>query len=866
MRDIVEEVVGAGRVADIIAHCLGVRAGEISAKRNLMCPFHDDSTPSLSIDPDRGLFHCFGCKRKGGLLNLIVLTQPPADLAEAADWLRRWLSSEPARNSKTTWFARLLRDAQAHALRRDSWLTELLDEIGASHAALTRLSGGAFPKDTYGPNRVVLPAFDPNGQLVGLSCRSSRSEPHESHDTHKWTIGKNGLLGGALLASATSKTTCLLCAGDSDLLVATTVAPELLSTSFACGETFPPEFASVFRDRRVVIAYDGDSAGREGAAGAVSALSDVSTDVRVLEWPATWLAGSADADLRAYVSDHDADQFKRLVNRAPHAPMGFVDSLYANSEEDWADVLWIARADRPEFPLHALEVAGLREYVEAETRSVQVPVDLPAMMVLAAISAAIGSKVEVFVCDSYTEQANLYVLIVAATGERKSPIFEHASHPLRLWEQQQIKELSVPRRIALRNVEVCLERIKKTQTRAAGDNVEKAAKAMRELEELEYELAALWAKVPVDPTVLCDNVTAENVATLLDERGGSMAAFSDEGTIISNAVRYSNQGGDAKIENLLKAYGGEEIRVNRGSRGPDSIKRPCLTLAACVQPVFLETLRSSKVMRGRGLLARCYVIAPRSLVGWRHSGLDPVPQKLRQQYHDLIYSLAELPCPRNDQKEYIRHRVSLSSESLELRAAYQDEVEKALREGGDLVEIVDWANKAVGRAVRTAALLHFTRLVGQSEPWKQPIGPEVMAAAIDISRYAAPHYLHAMGLFSGSSAVKHARVILDWLSRHDYPATFLRADLYESRRRSFGDETKHMDEGLDELRQRGYIRSITVERKGSSGRHPSERSKWALNPKVCTQNPKNSAPGRSLDSLDSKSKSTDDDTPHQEVL
>ena len=31
------------------------------------CIFHDDRTPSLSIDLDRGLFHCFGCGVGGGL-------------------------------------------------------------------------------------------------------------------------------------------------------------------------------------------------------------------------------------------------------------------------------------------------------------------------------------------------------------------------------------------------------------------------------------------------------------------------------------------------------------------------------------------------------------------------------------------------------------------------------------------------------------------------------------------------------------------------------------------------------------------------------------------------------------------------------
>ena len=33
------------------------------------CPFHEDKTPSLSIKPDTGLFHCFGCGAKGDIFD-----------------------------------------------------------------------------------------------------------------------------------------------------------------------------------------------------------------------------------------------------------------------------------------------------------------------------------------------------------------------------------------------------------------------------------------------------------------------------------------------------------------------------------------------------------------------------------------------------------------------------------------------------------------------------------------------------------------------------------------------------------------------------------------------------------------------------
>ena len=37
-----------------------------------ICPFHNDVIPSLSIDHERGLWHCFACNRSGNVIQLIM--------------------------------------------------------------------------------------------------------------------------------------------------------------------------------------------------------------------------------------------------------------------------------------------------------------------------------------------------------------------------------------------------------------------------------------------------------------------------------------------------------------------------------------------------------------------------------------------------------------------------------------------------------------------------------------------------------------------------------------------------------------------------------------------------------------------------
>lgn len=55
-----------------------------------LCPFHQEKTPSFHVNPDRGFFHCFGCKESGSAIDFLMkeqgLTFPEAvrSLAERA--------------------------------------------------------------------------------------------------------------------------------------------------------------------------------------------------------------------------------------------------------------------------------------------------------------------------------------------------------------------------------------------------------------------------------------------------------------------------------------------------------------------------------------------------------------------------------------------------------------------------------------------------------------------------------------------------------------------------------------------------------------------------------------------------------------
>ena len=68
--DKIEEVRQRADIVEIIgAHVRLKRAG-----RNFvgLCPFHQEKTPSFSVNAERGFFHCFGCNTGGSVFNFIM--------------------------------------------------------------------------------------------------------------------------------------------------------------------------------------------------------------------------------------------------------------------------------------------------------------------------------------------------------------------------------------------------------------------------------------------------------------------------------------------------------------------------------------------------------------------------------------------------------------------------------------------------------------------------------------------------------------------------------------------------------------------------------------------------------------------------
>src|ERR671937_711614 len=51
-----------------------------------LCPFHQEKTPSFSVMPERGTYHCFGCGEGGDAIDFVEKTEG-VDFVGAIEWI-----------------------------------------------------------------------------------------------------------------------------------------------------------------------------------------------------------------------------------------------------------------------------------------------------------------------------------------------------------------------------------------------------------------------------------------------------------------------------------------------------------------------------------------------------------------------------------------------------------------------------------------------------------------------------------------------------------------------------------------------------------------------------------------------------------
>lgn len=321
-----------------------------------LCPFHREKSPSFHVDRGKGLFYCFGCGVGGDVFKFLALTER-FTFPEAVEHVASRVGIELPKRRKASQresdkddLLELLDEAseafhqallhfddnlaQRYLRKRgvpeeivkkygfgyapDSW-DYLLRRLGQKHGEQKLEKAGLITprKEKSGfydrfRNRLMIPIHSETGALVGFGGRSlDNSEPKYLNSPESEVFNKSRLLYNLHRSKDAMRRVdrAILVEGYFDAIaidfagVPGVVAS--MGTSLTSGQ------ASLLRrfTRRVVIAYDGDDAGRNATLRAAPILLAAGLDIFALD-----LGGEKDPD--SLIQKQGADRFLEVLSNA----------------------------------------------------------------------------------------------------------------------------------------------------------------------------------------------------------------------------------------------------------------------------------------------------------------------------------------------------------------------------------------------------------------------------------------------------------------------------------------------------------------------------------------------------------------------
>ncbi len=471
-----------------------------------------------------------------------------------------------------------------------------------------------------------------------------------------------------------------------------------------------------------------------------------------------------------------------------------------NEHEPWEHPIPLQKTKvLPLFPVDALP-KKIQNYVVAVSESLQVPVDMPAVISLPVLAICLQGKIKIEGKKDWIEPLNLYCVVIALPAERKSGVMKLMIKPILEFEKKLNKSLLPKINENRLEKELLEKRLKNLSNKVQDDPSLK-----EELLKTQKDLTNFEEIRPI--RLITDDVTPEALTSLLADNNSKMAVVSAEGGIFDIMTgRYNNS---ANIEVFLKAHCGDDIIVDRKGRASESIADPALTVALAVQPTVLEGIMSNPILRGRGLIARFLYSSPQSKVGYRKFETTPIPAEYQYRYEKLCSTLLNIP---DKEDAYI---LTLSPEAKDLLGSFFTSLEPRLID--DLEDIADFAGKIHGSVLRIAGLLHLTE--NQGSAVKIPIPGITMQKAIDIGFYFIEHAQAAYQIMGTDERIENAKYIIQKLKNQDQ-LEMSKNDIYNLCRGKLK-KMADFNKPFELLQEYGYVREKRTAEINTPGRKPS---------------------------------------------
>jgi len=409
----VREVVAAADMVEVVSGRTSLR--KAGARYSGRCPFHEERTPSFSVNPADKLYHCFGCGKGGDVITFVRETES-LDFAGAVEWLaeRFRVTLEYEETSPQLEESRKRRD-RLHAVldqaasfyERHLWesaagapVRAYLESRGLGEAVCREFRLGLSPGsglaqkaqekgftreelrgagltnargNDYFPPRLMFPLADARGRIVGFQARKLREDDPlkgkyvnspEGELFHKSAI----LYGLDLARTAIAKQERgVVVEGNTDVIALRQVGfePVVASMGTALTERQLKELQRL--TRRLYLCFDSDAAGEEATLRGMELATSLGFYVRVVTLPKGQDPADAPAGFEARLGGAESYIVYRVrleLDRTPDRQEAFVrarELLQRNEDSpEWQDALRLlaGRLSLPKETLSGLTPKG----------------------------------------------------------------------------------------------------------------------------------------------------------------------------------------------------------------------------------------------------------------------------------------------------------------------------------------------------------------------------------------------------------------------------------------------------------------------------------------------------------------------------
>ena len=302
------------------------------------CPFHNEKTPSFSVNEDKGFYHCFGCGEHGDIISFIMKSEnidfkaAIKELADMAGLKMPEIKQKSAaqieaeenyvkitENATKIYQDLLYTDIGKHALayvRNRGFSDEMIKKYRIGYAPKNNIISSKFTNinrdkltstglvriGDYGPydffrDKLMFPIFNAHGQVVAFSGRSlDGSEPKYINTTDTELFHKRQTIFGFNFArdSIHRANRSIVVEGQIDAI-------QMQCHGF--GETVAPLGTALTEDhiailckanRNITFCFDGDNAGQKAAIRACTLVLPFLRDTSDVKF--AFVSGGKDPD------------------------------------------------------------------------------------------------------------------------------------------------------------------------------------------------------------------------------------------------------------------------------------------------------------------------------------------------------------------------------------------------------------------------------------------------------------------------------------------------------------------------------------------------------------------------------------------